>query len=86
MGFTEPYFADRDEDLIRQALASGHRNLDGITFEVLKDKGWMRLNIPAPFAPYAEGGFGTPSGRCELFSPRVEATGLDPLPTYLPPR
>jgi anaerobic selenocysteine-containing dehydrogenase len=86
MGLTEPCFRDSDEDLIRQALASGHHNLAGITFEKLKEKGWMRLNLPTPFAPYAEGGFLTPSGKCEFVSERLAQRGLDPVPAYLPPR
>ena len=29
--------------------------------------------------------FPTPSGKCELYSERMKADGLDPLPTYIPP-
>jgi len=86
LGFDEPCFRDDDETMIRQALASGHAHMDGITFEALKEKGWMRLNLPTPYAPYAEGGFSTPSGKCEFVSERLGKTGLDPVPTYLPPR
>ena len=86
MGFTEPCFRDSDQDMIRQALGGGHPNLAGITFERLKEHGWARLALPAPYAPYAEGGFATPSGKCELFSERMRDLGLDPVPAYLPPR
>ncbi len=86
MGFTEPLFTDSDEDLIRQALGSGHAHMRGITFEALEERGWMRLALPTPFTPYAEGGFATPSGKCELVSERLRGLGLDPVPTYLPPR
>lgn len=85
-GLTDPCFEDSDEDMIRQSLASGHANMEGITFERLLEHGWARLNLPEPFAPYAEGGFPTPSGKCELFSERLQAKGLDPVPMYLPPR
>ncbi|HEY2806088.1 MAG TPA: molybdopterin oxidoreductase family protein [Gemmatimonadales bacterium] len=85
-GFTEPCFDDSDETMIRQALASGHANMQGITFERLLETGWARLNLPTPYTPYAEGGFPTPSGKCELFSERLKARGLDPVPQYLPPR
>jgi anaerobic selenocysteine-containing dehydrogenase len=37
------------------------------------------------YAPFAAGGFGTPSGKCELYSERLKAQGIDPLPTYIPP-
>lgn len=76
MGFTEPCFADSDEDLCRQAYG-GH-----VDFQQLLDTGFATLAIPD--APFAEGGFPTPSGRCEFHSERLAAQGLDPLPDYLP--
>src|SRR6185295_27165 len=42
--------------------------------------------LPERFAPFAEGGFGTPSGKCEFFSETLAKQGMDPLPTYIPPR
>lgn len=86
MGLTDPCFRDDDETLIRQALASGHPHMAGITLERLKAHGWVRLNVPQPWAPYAEGGFPTPSGKCELVSARMAAQGLDPVPAFIPPR
>jgi anaerobic selenocysteine-containing dehydrogenase len=50
-------------------LASGHKYLDGITLEKLAEHGSMRLNLSPtgqPFLAHAEGGFGTPSGKCEF--------------------
>ena len=35
--------------------------------------------------PFAEGGFSTPSGKCELYSSRMAEMGLDPLPDFTPP-
>jgi len=86
LGLTDPMFQDDDETLVRQALDTDHPNLAGVTFEVLKERGWARLGIPAPFAPFAEGAFGTPSGKCEFYSERIKTKGLDPVPTYIPPR
>jgi anaerobic selenocysteine-containing dehydrogenase len=40
--------------------------------------------LPLPEAPFAEGGFPTPSGRCEFASSRLAAQGHDPLPEHLP--
>ena len=40
--------------------------------------------LPVPEAPFAEGGFPTPSGKCEFFSERMAASGLDGLPDHLP--
>jgi anaerobic selenocysteine-containing dehydrogenase len=85
MGLDHPSLADDDLTMIRQALASTHENMRGITLEALLEKGWMRLNVPTPFLPYAEGGFPTPSGKCELYSERMAAMGLDPMPAFTPP-
>jgi anaerobic selenocysteine-containing dehydrogenase len=86
MGFADPCFRDSDEDLIRQALDTDHPHLRGITFDRLRERGWMRLALPTDYAPYAEGGFATPSGKCELRSQRMADLGFDPLPDYVPPR
>jgi len=85
MGFTEPALFDSDEAMIRQALQTAHPRMAGITFERLKEHGWQRLNVPAHYAPFAEGGFPTPSGKCEFSSETAKAMGLDPLPTFTPP-
>ncbi|MGQ0538129.1 MAG: molybdopterin-containing oxidoreductase family protein, partial [Gemmatimonadaceae bacterium] len=79
-------FADDDLALIRQSLDSAAPTMRGVTFERLMADGWARLNVPTPFLPYATGGFPTPSGKCEFYSQRLADMGLDPLPTYTPPR
>ena len=76
MGFTEPCFDDTDEQLCRQAYG------EAVDFERLLAQGFITL--PGPEAPFAQGGFPTPSGRCEFHSPRLAARGLDPLPDYVP--
>jgi anaerobic selenocysteine-containing dehydrogenase len=86
MGFTEACFRDSDEDVCRQALASTNPRMAGIEWEKLKAQGWQRLKVPARFAPFAEGNFPTPSGKCEFYSETAKAMGLDPLPVYTPPR
>ncbi len=85
LGFAEPCFRDSDEDLCRQAIGSGHANLAGMDWETLKRNGWQRLSLPKKFAPFAKGGFHTPSGKCEFYSAALEAQGIDPLPFYNPP-
>ncbi len=79
MGFAEPCFRDSDEDLCRTAL-NGH-----LDWGRLKAQGWQRLDVPPRFAPFARGGFPTPSGKCELYSEWLEKQGIDPLPFYNPP-
>ncbi len=84
MGFDDACLRDSDEDMCRQALDSKSPALEGITWDALKEHGWQRLNVPA--APFANGGFPTPSGKCEFWSETAKAQGLDPLPGYTPPR
>jgi anaerobic selenocysteine-containing dehydrogenase len=85
MGFDEPCFRDSDEDLCRQALASTSPRMRGIAWDAVKESGWQRLSVPERFAPFAEGGFPTPSGKCEFYSEALARQGLDPLPFYNPP-
>jgi len=86
MGFTEDCFTDSDEEIARQAITSNNPRMQGISFDELKARGWMRLGVPESFAPFAEGNFPTPSGKCELFSETLAKQGIDPLPVYIPPR
>ena len=83
LGFEPELFPD-DEALIREVLDGGP-TLGGITLERLRAEGSIRLNIPEAFAPFADGVFPTPSGKCELYSERMKADEFDPLPTYTPP-
>ena len=83
MGFEPELFPD-DRALIAESLGDGP-SMRGITVERLEAEGSIRLDIPAEYAPFAEGAFPTPSGRCELYSESMLAAGLDPLPTYTPP-
>ncbi|WP_265307049.1 molybdopterin-containing oxidoreductase family protein [Verminephrobacter eiseniae] len=76
MGFAEPAFADQDEQLCRQAFG------DAVDYARLQAQGFATLKLPD--APFAAGGFPTPSGKCEFFSARLAAQGLDGLPDYLP--
>lgn len=85
MGFADPCFRDSDDELARQAIGSGHANLAGMDWEALKKNGWQRLALPEKFAPFAAGGFHTPSGKCEFYSESLKAQGYDPLPCYSPP-
>jgi anaerobic selenocysteine-containing dehydrogenase len=85
LGFKEECLRESDEDIARTALKSDHPALAGITLEALRERGWLRLNLPETFAPFAEGNFPTPSGKCELYSKAVEASGLDGVPDFIPP-
>ena len=76
MGFAEPCFLDDDETLCRAAFG------DRVDFQTLLDQGFATLALPD--APFADGGFPTPSGKCEFFSERLAAQGLDGLPGHVP--
>jgi anaerobic selenocysteine-containing dehydrogenase len=77
MGFDEPCFSDDDETLCRTAFAG-----NTIDFPELLAQGFTSLKLPE--APFADGKFPTPSGRCEFFSARLEAMGIDGLPDHVP--
>ena len=85
MGFDEDCFRDSDEDICRTALKSASPRMRGIGWEGVKEAGWQRLNVAERFAPFAEGGFPTPSGKCEFHSAALEKQGIDPLPFFNPP-
>ena len=76
MGFDDPCFLDSDETLCRTAYG------DAAPFEQLLSHGFASL--PVPDAPFAQGGFPTPSGRCEFFSQRLADQGQDGLPGHVP--
>ena len=80
-----PALRDDDLTLIRQALETSHERMQGVTLDALLERGWVRLGVPRPYLPFAEGHFPTPSGKCELYSERMAAMGLDPLPSFTPP-
>ena len=78
MGFEDPCFEESEDDMIRGLLNSDHPFLKGITLERLEREKSVRLNISAPgtpFLPFAQGGFGTASGKCEF---RAESIGYEP--------
>ena len=83
MGFDDPCFHDSDDAIAAQAFDSRDTRAIHFDWDSLKRKGWQKLN--APDAPFAAGGFPTPSGKCEFYCARMQADGLDPLPTYIPP-
>ncbi len=85
MGFDEACFGDSDEDICRTALQSASPRMRGVEWEGMKQAGWQRLNVAGRFAPFAEGGFPTPSGKCEFYSAALEKQGFDALPFFNPP-
>ena len=75
MGFNDPCFAATDEALCQLAYGPF------VDYQALLHKGYASLDLPE--APFAQGHFPTPSGRCEFFSARLASQGLDGLPNQL---
>ncbi|HET7292723.1 MAG TPA: molybdopterin dinucleotide binding domain-containing protein, partial [Vicinamibacteria bacterium] len=86
MGLVHPSLRESDEAMARAALDWTSPLLQGTSFERLEHEGSIRLGVPKPWAPFAQGGFPTASGKCELYSAALAAQGHDPLPTFVPPR
>jgi anaerobic selenocysteine-containing dehydrogenase len=86
MGLDDPCLRESDEEMARQAFDWEHPRMRGITLERLERETSLRLAVPRPWAPFAEGGFPTPSGKCELRAEGLAREGLDPVAGYVPPR
>lgn len=74
MGFDDACFADSEDDMIRTLLDSPHPFVRGITLEELDREGSVRLRLPDPFLPFAEGGFGTEDGKCHFRAAELDYT------------
>jgi molybdopterin guanine dinucleotide-containing S/N-oxide reductase-like protein len=89
MGFDEPAFRETVDEIIDSALDRENPFLAGIDRQRLEREGHVRLNLPesegGAFLPYAQGGFGTASGKAELYSAALAAKGLDPIASFIPP-
>lgn len=83
MGFTDPFFFRSDEQILRESMDWTSPAMQGITMELLETQGWARLNLPSAdtYAPHANGGFPTPSGKVELKA-SMAAGGNFVLPTF----
>ncbi|HTO13448.1 MAG TPA: molybdopterin oxidoreductase family protein [Candidatus Binatia bacterium] len=83
LGVAQAHYAKTPEALIREVLARGDDSVRGITYERLVAEGSVRLNLPRPYMPFADGA-PTPSGKVELSSERLARLGLPALPTWTP--
>jgi len=85
MGFKEDAFEQDDISILQAFIdAQTHPTMAGITWERLLDEGFVRLNLPEPFLPFAHG-FPTPDGKCQIYSQQMADDGYDPLPAWTPP-
>lgn len=83
MGFDEPCFADSDDQIASQAFKQSDVRSVHFDWSSLKKTGWEKLRVAE--APFVQGGFATPSGKCEFYSQSMLDDGFDPLPDYIAP-
>jgi anaerobic selenocysteine-containing dehydrogenase len=85
MGFSEDAFGQDDVSILREYIESQtHPTMAGITWERLLAEGFVRLNLPDPLLPFADG-FPTPDGKCQIYSQQMADDGYDPSPAWTPP-
>jgi anaerobic selenocysteine-containing dehydrogenase len=85
MGIRDGHYDTPLPDLIDAHLRAGGPVADGVTHARLRAERSVRLTVPRPFLPFADGA-PTPSGRVEFRSETLAAQGLPALPTYVPLR
>lgn len=105
LGYREPWL-QHDADAVIEEVLNATRTrgrdfictaLQGVTLERLKEEGWVTLNLPFNFVPFASDQartaassavpcrFPTASGKILLRCDVLAAEGIDPLPDYEPP-
>jgi len=75
MGFDDDYWDRTDEQMLIDFHDWDAPAMQGVTWDKLKEHGYMRINVGAPDAraPHANGNFPTPSGKCEFKSSLAES-------------
>ncbi|MCB0070925.1 MAG: molybdopterin-dependent oxidoreductase, partial [Caldilineaceae bacterium] len=86
LGYDDACFQEDDETILERFVAAQtHESFASITWARLLENGFARLALPEPYLPFAEGGFPTPSGKCEFYSQTMQDDGYEPVPDYTPP-
>ncbi len=85
LGFDDDAFEQDDVSILQEVIAAQtHPTMAGVTWQRLLEKGFVRLNLPDPYLPFADG-FPTPDGKCQLYSQQMADDGYPPLPAWTPP-
>lgn len=84
LGRREPELAASDHELAADLLSAPLWRDAGITVDVLRRRGWVRVPGTDPYRPFATG-FPTRSGLVELASERADHDGHGRLPDHRPP-
>ena len=80
LGLDDPCLSTTDDELLEEVLAAAP-----VDAGALRSRGWAKVDLGQGPTPHAEGGFLTADGKMALRADRLEALGLDPLPTFDPP-
>ena len=80
---TGGHYSRSEAELIGQCLAASGPVTAGLSYERLRADGFVRLALPRPYMPFADGA-PTPSGKVEFYSETLARQGLPALPVYVP--
>ncbi|OON90207.1 MAG: hypothetical protein ATN32_04475 [Candidatus Epulonipiscium fishelsonii] len=81
MGYTEHIFDLTTVEAIKATMQTETLISQGITYDVLKEKHWVKIHIDIPFGDKE---FPTPSGKIELYSEKLKEAGFHPVAEYVP--
>jgi anaerobic selenocysteine-containing dehydrogenase len=85
LGFDDEVFRLDDRELIALALRGSSAERDGATLERLEAEGFARVGPARDVAPFAQGGFPTPSRTFEFDSADLAKAGRGRVPVYIAP-
>ena len=83
LGAATAHYADGYDAVLSAALVGGEPHVRAVTLERLKRERSVRLALPRPYMPFADGA-PTPSGKIEFVAAGLAAQGLPVLPTWTP--
>ncbi len=86
LGITEETIFWSAEEMARVLLETDHPHLEGISFDRLEQEGYVRLNLPKPYLPYANGSPMTHDGKIHLDPPPVHIEAKEILTPEFPLR
>ena len=82
LGLEDPLLRESDEEVLGRLFAD---RPNGVDPGILRERGWVKVDLGQGDAPHADGNFGTGSGKLEFSAAWLEGEGIDTLPFYDPP-
>ena len=83
LGFDDPCFEDTDAELLDEALITASKIVD---VELLRTRGWVKVDLGDGDAPHAAGGFGTEDGKLAIPLDDDRSDGTRSAPDVRPSR